>query len=327
MLADLVRFNREARALLGMNGADGPSLGALARASGATPRHVRRPADRAPGLRGLVRRSASRCGASRRASWSSSSTTTGCFGSATGRSGGRSPAARAATSRRSGALAAGSRLRHRRCERVDALRRPRGGDAAAGGEPSASTRSCSPPTPTRRWRCSPTPTDRERELLGAIPYQPNEAVLHTDARMLPRRRRAWASWNYPPARRADRPHDRHLPHEPPAVAGRRARVFCVTLDTHRRDRSRQGDPDDRLRPPRLHARGGRRAGALAEISGRHRTHYCGAYWGWGFHEDGVVSALRVASQISGEPMLPAVEPVPEAPRDARSTDPEQELAA
>jgi predicted NAD/FAD-binding protein len=40
------------------------------------------------------------------------------------------------------------------------------------------------------------PSDQEREILGAIPYQPNEAVLHTDRRMLPRRRRAWASWNY-----------------------------------------------------------------------------------------------------------------------------------
>ena len=40
------------------------------------------------------------------------------------------------------------------------------------------------------------PSDREREILGAIPYQPNEAVLHTDRALLPRRRRAWASWNY-----------------------------------------------------------------------------------------------------------------------------------
>ena len=40
------------------------------------------------------------------------------------------------------------------------------------------------------------PSERERELLGAIPYQSNEAVLHTDRSLLPRRRRAWASWNY-----------------------------------------------------------------------------------------------------------------------------------
>ena len=40
------------------------------------------------------------------------------------------------------------------------------------------------------------PSDREHEILGAFPYQPNEAVLHTDRALLPRRRRAWASWNY-----------------------------------------------------------------------------------------------------------------------------------
>ena len=51
-------------------------------------------------------------------------------------------------------------------------------------------------------------TGAEHEILGAIPYQPNEAVLHTDASMLPRRRRAWASWNYHLLERAGRPHAR-----------------------------------------------------------------------------------------------------------------------
>ena len=73
------------------------------------------------------------------------------------------------------------------------------------------------------------PTDREHEILGAIPYQPNEAVLHTDRRLLPRRRRAWASWNY------------HLLDEPtglPTVTYHMNRLqslaadreFCVTLN-------------------------------------------------------------------------------------------------
>ena len=106
---------------------------------------------------------------------------------------------------------------------------------------SASTRSCSPPTPTRRCGCSPTPSDREHEILGAIPYQPNEAVLHTDRRLLPRRRRAWASWNY------------HLLPEPKAMttvtyhmnrlqALDADREFCVTLN-----RSEAIDPEKVLR--------------------------------------------------------------------------------
>ena len=61
-------------------------------------------------------------------------------------------------------------------------------------------------------------TDREHEILGAIPYQPNEAVLHTDRALLPRRRRAWASWNYHLLDEPTGDADRHLPHEPPAVA-------------------------------------------------------------------------------------------------------------
>ena len=64
-----------------------------------------------------------------------------------------------------------------------------------GGEPERFDESSSPPTPTRRCMLA-DPTRREREVLGAIRYQPNEAVLHTDTGLLPRRRRAWASWNY-----------------------------------------------------------------------------------------------------------------------------------
>ena len=66
------------------------------------------------------------------------------------------------------------------------------------------------------------PSAAEREVLGAIPYQPNEAVLHTDASLMPRRRAAWSSWNFhlteaPPARTT-----RHLLDEPPAAAAAHA---------------------------------------------------------------------------------------------------------
>ncbi len=143
------------------------------------------------------------------------------------------------------------------------------------------------------------PTEREHELLGAIPYQSNEAVLHTDERMLPRRRRAWASWNY------------HLLDEPtgkPTVTYhmnrlqtlRAEREFCVTLN-----RTEAVDPDKVIRTiPYAHpvyTAGGHAAQARhAEISGHDRTHYCGAYWGWGFHEDGVVSGERVAERLGAK---------------------------
>ena len=139
-------------------------------------------------------------------------------------------------------------------------------------------------------------TDSEHEVLGAIPYQPNEAVLHTDVRMLPRRRRAWASWNY------------HLTDPPGAQTTvtyhmnrlqslRAEQELCVTLN-----RSAEIDPARIIRTiPYAHpvyTREGIGAQArVAEISGASHTHFCGAYWGWGFHEDGVVSALRVAEHF------------------------------
>src|SRR3954470_665742 len=139
-------------------------------------------------------------------------------------------------------------------------------------------------------------SDREHAILGAIPYQPNEAVLHTDSRLLPRRRRAWASWNY------------HLLDEPtgkPTVTYhmnrlqslRAEREFCVTLN-----RSEAVDPGKVIRTipyahPVFTAAGQAAQARHVEISGQNRTHYCGAYWGWGFHEDGVASGERVAKAL------------------------------
>jgi predicted NAD/FAD-binding protein len=139
-------------------------------------------------------------------------------------------------------------------------------------------------------------TDRERELLGAIPYQPNEAVLHTDTRLLPRRKRAWASWNY------------HLLPEPTGMttvtyhmnrlqALTADREFCVTLN-----RGDAIDPGKVLRRfsyahPVFTGDGARAQARWHEISGVNRTHFAGAYWRWGFHEDGVASAARVAEHF------------------------------
>jgi uncharacterized protein len=140
------------------------------------------------------------------------------------------------------------------------------------------------------------PSERERELLGAIPYQPNEAVLHTDRSLLPRRRRAWASWNYhldagAPGRCAVTYHMNRL------QSLRADREFCVTLN-----RTAQIDPDRIVQTiqyahPVYTPAGVAAQGRHGEISGRNRTHYCGAYWGWGFHEDGVASAQRVAREL------------------------------
>ncbi len=134
---------------------------------------------------------------------------------------------------------------------------------------------------------------RERDILGAIAYQPNEVVLHTDARLLPRNRRAWAAWNY---RIPDTP--RPLPtvtYNMNLLQGLNSpEPFLVTLNE-----TDAIAPERVLRRFRYHHPVFDQAAISAqqrvdEISGQRQTFFCGAYWGNGFHEDGVNSALAVA---------------------------------
>ena len=140
-------------------------------------------------------------------------------------------------------------------------------------------------------------TDREHQLLGAIPYQRNEAVLHTDRSLLPRRRAVWSSWNY---HLLERPLDRTTVtyHMNTLQSLTSDRELCVTLN-----RTEAIDPDEVIRTigyahPVFTADGWAAQARHHEISGHNRTHFCGAYWRWGFHEDGVVSALRVAERFA-----------------------------
>ncbi len=136
----------------------------------------------------------------------------------------------------------------------------------------------------------------EREILGAIRYQPNEVVLHTDASLLPRSRRAWSSWNYhlradDPARVCVTYHMNRLQLLDPGEE------LCVTLNGTDRI-----DPDRILRRfsydhPLFDLAALRAQGERAAIDGVGRTHFCGAYWGNGFHEDGVTSALEVCRKF------------------------------
>ncbi len=131
----------------------------------------------------------------------------------------------------------------------------------------------------------------EREILGAIRYQDNDVVLHTDTAQLPASRRAWAAWNY--LRMSDR-HDQRasVTYNMNILQGLRGPdTFCVTLNN-----SGNIDPQKiLLRLQYEHPVFTKEAvGAQkrqAEINGQQRTWFCGAYWGNGFHEDGVVSAL------------------------------------
>ncbi len=132
----------------------------------------------------------------------------------------------------------------------------------------------------------------EREILSSIPYQRNETVLHVDPSLLPRRKRAWASWNYYIPREEGRPVV--LTYNLNLLQGHQSPVpICVTLNE-----TQALDADKILqRIVYHHPTYGRQAPAAQkryrEINGRNRTYFCGAYWGYGFHEDGVKSALAV----------------------------------
>jgi len=140
------------------------------------------------------------------------------------------------------------------------------------------------------------PYRAEREILGALEFQPNDVVLHTDTSVLPRARRAWASWNYRIVPDADKSAtvtynmNRLQTLESPDT-------FCVSLNA-----TDSIDPERILHQTSFSHPVFTRASMEAqrrhsEISGVSRTHYCGAYWGYGFHEDGVRSGVDVAKRL------------------------------
>ena len=139
------------------------------------------------------------------------------------------------------------------------------------------------------------PSRAEEEVLGAIPYRANEAVLHSDTSLMPARRAAWASWNY---------------HLGDGEAGAMVTYHMNRLQSLDADhellvtlnRTAAIDPRQVIRrldySHPVYTRDGIAAQRRwSEISGRNRTHYCGAYWRWGFHEDGVWSALRACAAL------------------------------
>ena len=144
------------------------------------------------------------------------------------------------------------------------------------------------------------PSDREREVLSNFTTTTNEAWLHTDASVLPVQA-AGARFVELPARcRRRRGADGDLRPQP-AAGTDDAGAVLRHAQPGRADRRAPRAAPLRLSPPAVHARGDRRAGRDGrEVSGVNRTHYCGAYWFYGFHEDGLNSALRVASALGVE---------------------------
>lgn len=138
------------------------------------------------------------------------------------------------------------------------------------------------------------PSQAERDILGAIGYAGNDVVLHTDIRLLPRRPRAWASWNYRLGGPSQQP--AAVTYNMNILQGIEApQTFCVSLN-----QTDAIDPEQILARftyahPQYSLAGVAAQARAEELQGANHSYFCGAYWGNGFHEDGVVSALRVAA--------------------------------
>ncbi len=143
------------------------------------------------------------------------------------------------------------------------------------------------------------PTQTEREVLGAIPYQSNEAILHSDTTLMPRSRRAWAAWNY------------HVPLERQETVSvtynmnmlqgiRSRRQYCVTLNARHRIDPTRIHYETTYAHPVFTTESMAAQHRHEEINSGNRTAYCGAYWRNGFHEDGVFSALEALRHFAQE---------------------------
>lgn len=140
------------------------------------------------------------------------------------------------------------------------------------------------------------PSEVERDILGALPYANNDVVLHTDTRLLPKRRLAWASWNYRLGGPSEQP--AAVTYDMNILQGIDSdTTFCVSLN-----QTAAIDPSKTLgrfqyAHPQYSLAGIAAQARWQELLGEQHSYFCGAYWANGFHEDGVVSALRVAREL------------------------------
>lgn len=139
-------------------------------------------------------------------------------------------------------------------------------------------------------------TELETEILGAIPYRANSVVLHTDTSLLPANRRAWASWNYQLNGEQTRPAS--VTYNMNILQGLKTeRTYCVTLNQDEAIDAKKVIRKFTYHHPVFNLESIAAQKRRAEICGHNSTHFAGAYWHNGFHEDGVKSAVEMAARF------------------------------
>lgn len=177
-------------------------------------------------------------------------------------------------------------------------------DSALGAESfDAVIFACHAPTALQMLDASPS----ERDVLSSFRYQPNRAVLHTDITLLPRRKKVWSAWNYMAAsgQGAERPvavsyllnQLQPLPFKSPVI---------VTLNPHRLPDPAHVIQEFDYEHPVLDMRAAQSQKKMFSIQGNQNTWFCGAWAGYGFHEDGLRAALRVVRDFGVAPPWNAV---------------------
>lgn len=145
------------------------------------------------------------------------------------------------------------------------------------------------------------PVEHETQILGSVRYQENEVVLHSDLSLMPSNKRAWASWNYQLSEGCEEA----LPmvtYDMNRLMGIEVSSrFFVTLNSAKPIREDLVHRTFRYAHPIFTREGVSAQQRWADINGHNRSWFCGAWWGKGFHEDGVNSALQVVEAIQGKP--------------------------
>ncbi len=147
-------------------------------------------------------------------------------------------------------------------------------------------------------RLLPDASDDEQRVLGAFGYSRNRAVLHSDPALMPQRRAVWSSWNYAADRRRQQPpcvtywmnRLQDIPQETP---------LFLTLNPTREPRPEHLIRSEIYEHPLFNMAAIRAQDDLWSLQGRQRTWFCGAYFGSGFHEDGLQAGLAVAEALGG----------------------------
>ncbi|MCV0426175.1 MAG: FAD-dependent oxidoreductase [Roseibium sp.] len=154
------------------------------------------------------------------------------------------------------------------------------------------------------------PSEAERDILGSIGYRPNEVYLHRDERLMPKRRRVWASWNYMSDRDAGETRDVTVSYWMNRLQNLdQSKPVFVTLNPYQAPSEDKTFAKYIYDHPQFDARSLLAKRRLQEIQGVNNTWYCGAWAGHGFHEDGLVSGLNVARALGAR--LPWEEPAPQ----------------